>query len=171
MPVLIYGAASYVTFQVVFLYFLGFVVDFAVPYSVDRGATAPVAVAVAIDLALIAAFAIQHTIMARGPFKTWLTRYLPDAAERSTFVLATCVALASLCLLWRTIPQVVWEVEAPLLRGVLWGVCAVGWLLLLLATFMVDHFDLSGSRTHRVHLARHSHGGARPGGLPRRRLS
>ena len=151
MAVLIYGVACYTLFQVVFLYFIAFVVDVAVPYSVDRGAAAPVAVAVAVDLALIAAFAIQHTIMARGRFKAWLTRYLPTAAERSTFVLATCVVLVPLCLLWRPIPQVLWNVESPLLRGLVWGVCGAGWLLLLVATFMIDHFDLFGLRQVWIH--------------------
>ena len=149
-PVLIYGIVAYVTFQVVFLYFLGFVVDVASP-SVDRGSAAPVGVAVAIDLALIAAFAIQHTIMARGRFKAWITRYLPVAAERSTFVLATCVVLAPLCLLWRPIPQVVWDVDTALFRGLLWALCGAGWLLLLVATFMVDHFDLFGLRQVWLH--------------------
>jgi len=150
-PVLIYGIVAYLTFQVVFLYFLGFVVDVAVPYSVDRGSAAPAGVAVAIDLALIAAFAIQHTIMARGRFKAWITRYLPVAAERSTFVLATCVVLAPLCLLWRPIPQVVWDVDMALFRGLSWALCGAGWLLLLVATFMVDHFDLFGLRQVWLH--------------------
>jgi len=153
LPVLIYGVAVYTIFQVVFLYLVGFVIDIGVPYSVDRGAAAPVAVAVAvaIDLALIAGFAVQHTIMARGRFKAWLSRYLPVAAERSTFVLMTCVVLVPLCLLWRPIPQVVWEVDATLFRGLLWAVCGAGWLLLLVATFMVDHFDLFGLRQVWLH--------------------
>jgi protein-S-isoprenylcysteine O-methyltransferase Ste14 len=149
--VLIYGVAAYAIFQVVFLYLIGFVLDVAVPYSVDRGTTAPVAAAVAIDLALIAAFAIQHTIMARPRFKAWLTRYVPDAAERSTFVLATCVVLVPLYLFWRPIPQVVWEVDSTLFRGLLWALCGAGWLLLLLATFMIDHFDLFGLRQVWIH--------------------
>jgi len=151
LPVLIYGITAYVTFQVVFLYFLGFVVDVAVPLSVDRGGVAPVGVAVTIDVALIAAFAIQHTIMARNRFKGWISRYLPVAAERSTFVLATCVVLAALCHLWRPIPQVVWDVDSAVSRVLLWALCGAGWLLVLLATFMVDHFDLFGLRQVWLH--------------------
>jgi protein-S-isoprenylcysteine O-methyltransferase Ste14 len=150
LPVLLYGVTTYALFQVVFLYLMAFVVNL-VPYSVDRGVAAPVATAVVIDLALLALFAVQHTIMARGPFKSWLTRYLPAAAERSTFVLVTCAVLIPLYVFWRPIPAVVWDVEGTALRAVVWGVCGAGWLLLLVATFMIDHFDLFGLRQVWLH--------------------
>ena len=150
LPVLAYGVTTYALFQVVFLYLIAFVVNL-VPYSVDRGVAAPVTTAVAIDVALIVLFAVQHTIMARGPFKAWLTRYIPEPAERSTFVLVTCLVLIPLYVFWRPIPTVVWDVEATALRAAVWAVCGAGWLLLLVATFMVDHFDLFGLRQVWLH--------------------
>ena len=150
LAVLLYGVTTYAVFQVVFLYLLAFVVGLA-PYNVDRGVPASVMTAVAIDLALIALFAVQHTIMARGPFKAWLTHYVPAAAERSTYVLVTCLVLIALYVFWRPIPAVVWNLEGTIPRAVVWGVCGAGWLLLLVATFMIDHFDLFGLRQVWLH--------------------
>ncbi len=144
--ILLTGVGVYILFLGTFLYWIAFVADFGVPRSVDTGPVGSVALAVLVNLGLVALFAVQHTIMARGPFKVWLTRFVPQPVERATFVLATVVVFGTLFALWRPIPTVVWQVDEPTVRGVLWGLCAGGWLLLLASTFMIDHFDLFGLR-------------------------
>ena len=144
--VLFYGVVAYAAFFVVLVYFIAFVMDLFVPASVDRGTTSGIAVAVLVDLGLIAAFAVQHTIMARPGFKQWMTRYIPEAAERSTFVLLASLVLGALCLFWQPIPVIVWQVESTLAAGVLWTICGAGWLLLFASSYMIDHYDLFGLR-------------------------
>ena len=144
--ILLYGVGAYVLFLGTFLYWVAFGADFGVPRSVDTGPMGPIASAVLVNLGLVALFAVQHTIMARDSFKAWWTRIVPKPAERSTFVLATVAVLGTLFALWRPIPTVVWQVDEPAVRGLLWGLCACGWLLLLASTFMIDHFDLFGLR-------------------------
>ncbi len=144
--VLLYGVAVYVGFLGVFLYAVGFVSGVAVPKAIDDGAPGPLGAALAVNGGILALFAIQHTIMARPRFKAWWTRIVPAAAERSTFVLATILILATLFRLWRPIGGPVWTVEAPALRGLLHVVSAAGWLTVLVSTFLIDHFDLFGLR-------------------------
>lgn len=144
--VLFYGVVAYAAFFVVFVYFIAFVMDLFVPVSVNRGATSGVLVAGLVNLGLIAAFAVQHTIMARPGFKQWVTRYIPEAAERSTFVLIASLILGALCLFWQPIPAIVWQVESPLGAGILWAICGAGWLLLFASSYMIDHYDLFGLR-------------------------
>jgi len=144
--VLAYGVLSYAIFFVVFIYFIGFVTDLFVPRSVDRGPDAPPLLAAITNLALITLFAVQHTIMARSGFKQWLTRFIPAAAERSTFVLVSSLILGALCYYWRPLPGIVWQVDSTLLAGLLWSVCIAGWLLLFAASYMIDHYDLFGLR-------------------------
>lgn len=112
---------------------------------VDHGPTAPPAIAVAVDVALLGLFASQHTVMARTWFKDQLMRLLPRGAERSTFVLAASLALMLLFWQWRPIPALVWSAPAAV-GDALVGVGVCGWLLLVSATFMIDHFDLFGLR-------------------------
>ena len=144
--VLAYGVFSYAIFSVVFVYFIGFVVDLFVPRSVDRGPEAQPLLAVFTNLGLIALFALQHTLMARSSFKQWLTRFIPVAAERSTFVLVTSLVLGALCYYWRPLPEIVWQVEFVPLAGLLWTSCAAGWLLVFASSYMIDHYDLFGLR-------------------------
>jgi protein-S-isoprenylcysteine O-methyltransferase Ste14 len=144
--VLFYGLVAYAAFFVVLIYFIGFVTDLFVPVSVNRGAQSGPLFAVLVDLGLIAAFAVQHTIMARSGLKRWLTRYIPEAAERSTFVLIATLILGALCLFWQPIPAIVWQVESPLGAGMLWAICGAGWLLLFASSYMIDHYDLFGLR-------------------------
>ncbi len=144
--VLLYGVLSYAIFFVVFIYFIAFVTDLFVPRSVNRGPEAPPLLAVLTNLSLIALFAVQHTIMARSGFKHWLTRFIPEAAERSTFVLAASLILGALCFYWRPLPEIVWQVDSVPLAGLLWAICAAGWLLLFAASYMIDHYDLFGLR-------------------------
>lgn len=144
--ILLYGVLTYAAFLGVFLYWIAFVGDLGVPRSVDSGPVGSIALAVLVNLGLVALFAVQHTIMARGPFKAWLTRFIPEPAERSTFMVATLLVFGALFALWRPMPAVVWQVEEAAFRGVLWGLFAFGWLLLLASTFMIQHFDLFGLR-------------------------
>ena len=141
-----YGVAAYVVFLGTFVYALGFVGNFLVPKSMDSAREGSLAVAFAVNLGLLALFAVQHSVMARRGFKEKLTRFLPEAAERSTYVLASSVALILLFAGWRPLGGVVWEVADPVGRAVLWSLFAFGWLLVLASTFLINHFDLFGLR-------------------------
>jgi methanethiol S-methyltransferase len=141
-----YGALCYATFLVAFLYAIGFVGNIAVPRSVDHGITAPIGPAVTVNVLLLALFAIQHSVMARPAFKRWWTRFVPRPAERSTYVLLASLALLLLFWEWRTMPAVVWDVTSPLQRLGLWALFWLGWVKVLSATFMIDHFELFGLR-------------------------
>ncbi len=143
---LVYGTVTYALFLAVFLYAIGFVTGFLVPKAIDSGPTSPLGESLLVNAALLGLFAVQHTIMARPWFKRAWTRVIPAAAERSTFVLVTVTILAVMFWQWRPLPGVVWQVENTVLAGAMWGVCAIGWLLVLVSTFLIDHFDLFGLR-------------------------
>jgi len=143
---LLYGAVAYTVFLLTFLYAIGFVSGFGVPRTIDDGPTAPAAVALAIDVLLLGLFAVQHSGMARPAFKRWWTRYVHAAVERSTYVLASSLVLIVLFWQWRTLPQVIWQVDAEPIRWALYGLAAIGWLLVLSSTFLINHFDLFGLR-------------------------
>jgi methanethiol S-methyltransferase len=152
LSALIYGVVVYALFLGTFLYLIVFVGDLGVPRSVDAGGTeSPVGVAVLVNLGLVALYGLQHCIMARPRFKRSWTRIVHPAVERSTFVLATCGLLALTFWQWRPIPEVVWQVDEPTLRGALWAIFGTGWALVLLATFLIDHFDLFGLRQVVLH--------------------
>lgn len=143
----VYGFVCYVVFLGSFLYAIGFVGNIVVPKAIDSGASAAPAQALLIDLLLLGAFAIQHSVMARPGFKRVWTRIVPHPVERSTYVLLSSLLLALLCWQWRPLPSPVWDATAsPLLAGLASALFWLGWLLLLLATFMVSHFDLFGLR-------------------------
>jgi protein-S-isoprenylcysteine O-methyltransferase Ste14 len=146
VSVFAYGVVAYVLFLVSFLYAAGFVGDFGVPKSLDSPRDGSVAVALAVDLGLLALFALQHSIMARRGFKARLTRVVPEAAERSTYVLASSLALLLLFALWRPLGGVVWDVANPLGRGLVYGLFAFGWLLVFASTLLINHLDLFGLR-------------------------
>lgn len=147
----LYGGACYTAFLATFLYAIAFVAGFGVPKHIDNGAQTPLWTALAIDIGLLALFAVQHSGMARPAFKRWWTRFVPPAIERSTFVLVSSAVLALLFWLWRPLPQVVWHVDAGLARGVLWGVSLFGWLLVLTSSFTINHFELFGLRQVWMH--------------------
>jgi protein-S-isoprenylcysteine O-methyltransferase Ste14 len=144
--IFLYGVASYAIFFATFLYAIGFIGNFAVPRTLDGALTGGFWPSLLIDLALLGAFAIQHSLMARPFFKRWLTRFVPESAERSTYVLASSLALIAMFMHWRPLGGEVWTVTDATLRGVLWGGFAFGWLLVLISTFLINHFDLFGLR-------------------------
>jgi protein-S-isoprenylcysteine O-methyltransferase Ste14 len=139
-----YGILSYLIFLAVFLYGIGFIGGFLTPTSLDGVPTSSLGHALTVDLSLLAAFALQHSGMARPAFKLWWKRFVPEAAERSTYVLVSSLALVALYLFWQPIGVVVWSVPAGLARSSVIGLYLLGWLLLLYTTFLIDHFDLFG---------------------------
>lgn len=142
--VLTYGTTAYVFFFMTFLYAIGFVTGIVVPKTIDTGSTATLTRAVIVDLLLMTLFAVQHSVMARKQFKEWWTRYVPKEVERSTYVLLSSLALALLFWQWRPVPMHVWNVTDPMLSGALTGLSLSGWLLVLLSTFLINHFELFG---------------------------
>jgi protein-S-isoprenylcysteine O-methyltransferase Ste14 len=143
---LAYGVLSYLVFFGTFLYAIGFLGNVLVPKSLDSAPTGPWPAALAIDLGLLSLFALQHSVMARQGFKRRLTRLIPAAAERSTYVLASSLALQLLFWQWRPLGGVVWDVQHAAGRALLHGGFAFGWALVLTATFVINHFDLFGLR-------------------------
>src|SRR5256885_11418820 len=132
----LYGCVCYLIFFGTFLYAIGFIGNFAVPQALDGLAAVPVGVAVAIDAALLALFAVQHSIMARRWFKERWTRIVPQPLERSTYVLFSSLALILLFSLWQPIGGVVWSVQDPVGRLVLRSLFAFGFALVLVSTFL-----------------------------------
>lgn len=140
-----FALVAYAIFFATFLYLIAFVGDLPqVPLTVDRGPETTLGVAVAVDLALITIFGLQHSVMARQGFKRAWTRFVPQPAERSVYVLAASAVLMLLFVGWRPIFGTVWEVTNPLFAGVLWALFCLGWLIVLLSTFLLNHFELFG---------------------------
>jgi protein-S-isoprenylcysteine O-methyltransferase Ste14 len=147
-----YGILSYAIFFGTFLYAAGFVGNFGVPTTLDGPVTGSFWGAVVVDVALLALFAVQHSVMARPWFKERWTRIVPPAAERSTYVLLSSLALILMFWQWRPLGGSVWTVHDPAGRAVLYALFAFGWGLVLVSTFLINHFDLFGLRQVWLHL-------------------
>src|SRR5690348_14555965 len=142
---LLFAMIVYAIFFATFLYLIAFVGDFRIVGStVDSGPSAAPLPAALIDIALIALFGLQHSIMARPGFKARWTRIVPRASERSVFVLSASIALMIMFLGWRPIDTIVWNVTNPALAGILWAVFWIGWATVLISTFLISHFELFG---------------------------
>jgi protein-S-isoprenylcysteine O-methyltransferase Ste14 len=141
-----YGTVSYAVFFATFLYAIGFVGNIGVPVSLDSAPTSPLWQALLIDTLLLGAFAVQHSVMARPAFKRWWTRIVPESAERSTYTLISSLLLIAMFVHWQPIGGAVWSVTDPAGQAVIYGLFALGWLLVLVSTFLINHFDLFGLR-------------------------
>lgn len=151
----------YGIFLATFLYLVAFLSGLPiVPRSIDHGPVVPFAAALPIDIALIALFGVQHSVMARQAFKRAWTRIVPAPLERSIYVLSASLMLILLFVFWRPIPGVVWDVRASAAATLLWGLFALGWAIVLLSTFLINHFELFGLSQTFLHLR--GHGPAAP---------
>lgn len=143
---LLFAILSYAIFFATFLYLIGFVGDFTVfPKTVDSPASSmTAAAAIIVDVALIALFGLQHSIMARQGFKRAWTKVVPRPIERSTFVLCASIALMVMFLFWQPIDSIVWSVRNALLHDALFVLFWIGWGTVLISTFLINHFELFG---------------------------
>jgi methanethiol S-methyltransferase len=146
MTVFVYGVLSYAVFFLTYLYAIGFIGNVFVPKSMDSAARAPFWQALLIDVALLGLFAVQHSVMARPAFKRVLTKMIPAAAERSTYVLFSSVALIALFAYWQPLGGVVWNIQSQAGRNFMNLAMGFGFALVLVVTFLINHFDLFGLR-------------------------
>jgi methanethiol S-methyltransferase len=140
----LYGLASYALFFVTILYAIGFVSGLVVPKTIDTGTVVPMAEAVIVNLLLMSIFAIQHSVMARKPFKRWWTQFVPASVERSTYVMFSSLALVLLFWQWRPMPALVWQIADPQIAMAVTGLSLAGWVIVFTSTFLINHFELFG---------------------------
>lgn len=141
-----YGVLCYALFFGTFLYAFGFMGNLFVPKSIDSGATVPTSVALLVNAGLLGLFAVQHSVMARPSFKKFLTKIIPPAAERSTYVLLSSLCLILLFSQWQPMGGEIWNVQNAIGKSILYTLFVFGWLLVLVTTFLINHFDLFGLR-------------------------
>jgi len=149
---LLFALVAYVVFFATFLYLIGFVGNLpGLPRTVDRGPPSDVAAALVVNTALVLLFGLQHSVMARQGFKRAWTRIVPEPIERSLYVLLASLALILLFLFWRPLPTEVWRVENAAGAAILWALFGGGWLIVLLSTFLLNHFELFGLQQVYLH--------------------
>jgi methanethiol S-methyltransferase len=145
MTIFIYGLICYLIGAAAYFVGLsGFLANLFGPYSIDAGREAPFVTALLINVGLIVLFGLPHSLMARPGFKQWWTRLVPPAAERSTFMLQAGLLALVLIWQWRAMPDLIWSVSHPLANSLIWGLFWSGWLIALIATFLINHFELVG---------------------------
>lgn len=139
-----YGVVAYAFFLITFTYAIGFVGELVVPKTINSGVPGSPLLAVAVNAALLGVFAVQHSVMARPAFKRWWTSFVPKSVERSTYVLASSLALALLYWQWRPLPATLWDITNPVFAYALWALFFAGWGAVVLSTFLISHFELFG---------------------------
>jgi protein-S-isoprenylcysteine O-methyltransferase Ste14 len=140
-----YGALAYVFFFGTFLYLIGFVVGAPfLPKTIDSGFAGSPWIAASVNLSALLLFGVQHSVMARPAFKRWWAKLVPPVVERSTFVVAASAVLCLLVYVWQPMPDLVWNVADPAAANALWALSALGWGIVLLSTFLINHFELFG---------------------------
>lgn len=142
----IYGVIAYMIFMGVNIYGIGFVGDIVVLKSIDSGMEESLIKALIINTLLISLFAIQHSVMARNDFKKWWTKFIPQSIERSTYVIISAFLLMMAMWHWKPIFIIVWDVGNPFGYFFLESLFWIGWVIVILSTFMIDHFDFFGLR-------------------------
>lgn len=150
LSIMFYSITNYTLGVAALVYLIAFLFNLVVPSSIDSNTllaiTDNTVVALTINLGLITLFGLQHSVMARPKFKAWLTRFIPEAAERSTYMIATALVVFMLCLLWQPLPAVLWQAESDIAYYALLVTGLSGWGIVLFSTFLINHFDLFGLR-------------------------
>jgi protein-S-isoprenylcysteine O-methyltransferase Ste14 len=150
LSIMLYSIINYTLGVAALNYLIAFLFNLFVPNTIDSATlfvtTSNTVLAVTINLGLITLFGLQHSVMARPKFKAWLTRFIPKAAERSTYMIATALVVFTLCLLWQPLPAVIWQAENSMVYYCLLTIGLSGWGLVLFSTFLINHFDLFGLR-------------------------
>ena len=140
----LYGVVAYFAFFGTVLYAIGFTMGLLVPKTIDSGAASSTEEALAVNLLLMSLFAVQHSVMARKPFKQWWTQYVPKAVERSTYVLFASLTLILLFWQWRPMPAIVWQIGNPTVGAAISTLSLIGWVIVFSSTFLINHFELFG---------------------------
>jgi len=140
----LFSGVAYLTFLFTILYAIGFVSGLAVPKTIDTGANSGIFEAILVNLAVMALFAVQHSVMARNRFKHWWTQFIPMSVERGTYVLCSSLTLMVLFWQWRPMPALIWNIQEPEMAVVIATLSLVGWVIVFTSTFLNNHFELPG---------------------------
>ncbi len=143
---LLYGVIAYLIFIVTFCYAVGFVTTLIVPKHIDSQPQAPLGQALLINAALLALFALQHSVMARPAFKRWWTKAVPVPIERSTYVLFASICLILLFRYWEPMGGIIWQVQSETAQTALKAISLLGFVVVFISTWLINHFDLFGLR-------------------------